>query len=139
MGGERGSTARMRLAGKICCMCKVFLPDYGWQGGERYCNKCLPRGTYRVYMSFFVRGSQANGNEWVVQFSPPSLDRAIGPLRVWKSSDVIQELIRRTPTKLDLAAHQALDIAFETGRGGIFLNLTPEQYARLDIACNQNS
>jgi hypothetical protein len=133
MGGERLSTARQRFSGTICCECKILLPDDGWQGSERYCSACRPPGTYKVYLNFFRRGSDEAGGEWVVQFSPPSLDRAIGPLRVWKSSDVIRELIRRTPTKMALAAHQALDVAFETGRGAIFLNLTPEQYASLYI------
>jgi putative SOS response-associated peptidase YedK len=27
MGGECGSTSRTRLAGKICCVCKVGLPE----------------------------------------------------------------------------------------------------------------
>jgi hypothetical protein len=63
--------------------------------------------THRVYLSFFVRGA----GEWVVQFSPPSLD-----------------LIDRTPTRFDLAERNAHDYAFRTGRGGIWLQLTPEQF-----------
>ncbi len=40
MGGERGTTARMRLAGKICCNCKVPVDLGPWSGGERYCGRC---------------------------------------------------------------------------------------------------
>jgi hypothetical protein len=89
--------------------------------------------THRVYLNFFLRQSGTSGGEWVVQFSPPSLDRALGPIRVWQSSDVIRELIRRTPTKMDLAANQALELAFQMGRGAIFLDLLPEQYASLHL------
>src|SRR5438270_6801146 len=41
MGGERGSTARQRISGKICCMCSNSLPADPNQGrGERLCAKC---------------------------------------------------------------------------------------------------
>jgi hypothetical protein len=83
-------------------------------------------------MNFFVRAGP-RGEEWVVQFMSETLNRAIGPIRVWQSADVILELIRRTPTKMDLATKQSLEMAFQKGRGGLILNLLPEQYARLHI------
>jgi hypothetical protein len=41
MGGERSSTTRMRLAGKICCLCGRHLDAMLWQPpGERVCEAC---------------------------------------------------------------------------------------------------
>jgi hypothetical protein len=88
--------------------------------------------TYRVHLGFFCVGSEA-GAVWVVQFSPPSLDRAIGPIRQWPSADAIRELIARTPTKMDSEAKQILEFAIAKGRGAMFLDVTPEQYASLHL------
>ena len=55
MGGERSSTTRMRLAGKICCSCKSSLsPPHS--PGEKYCARCQSQiGCRRVYMYFMLR------------------------------------------------------------------------------------
>ena len=51
--GERASTTRMRLAGQICCACKVSLPaEPNQKPGERYCARCAPR--HRVLMQFML-------------------------------------------------------------------------------------
>jgi hypothetical protein len=42
----------------------------------------------------------------------------------------LRELIARTPTRFDLAEKQALEHAFEGGRGGVDLELTREQYRK---------
>src|ERR1700676_5507252 len=57
MGGERASTTRMRLAGKICCNCKTSLPP-SHTPGEHFCTRCAASRTprRRVYMSFMHRG-----------------------------------------------------------------------------------
>jgi hypothetical protein len=40
MGGERSSTTRMRLAGKICCFCSCHLDTLLWQPPEeRACHE----------------------------------------------------------------------------------------------------
>jgi hypothetical protein len=52
MGGERHSTMRIRLAGKICCACKIGLPP-PHAGREAYCVRCQP--VHRVYMRFELR------------------------------------------------------------------------------------
>src|ERR1017187_2302040 len=53
MDGERASTTRMRLAGKICCACKVSLPpEPNQKPGERCCARCAPH--HRVLMQFMV-------------------------------------------------------------------------------------
>jgi hypothetical protein len=46
-------------------------------------------------------------------------------------ADKIRELARRGETSGNLESKQALEHAIEMGKGGIYLRLTPEQYARL--------
>jgi hypothetical protein len=78
--------------------------------------------THRVYFSFFAR------HGWVIQFSPPTLDRALGRIRTVETEEAVREMIRRTPTRLSLEDWHMLDEAFKKGRGGLFLELTDEQY-----------
>ena len=85
----------------------------------------------RVYLSFFVKTGAGNREEWVLQFMPPTLDRALGRLRIVRSAQAVRDLIARTPTVLSLADRQALDTALELGRGGLFLHITADQYAKL--------
>jgi hypothetical protein len=67
---------------RICAICKVNLqPDPTARRGERLCLNCSRRPTYRIYFSFFVRGNGQPGGEWIIQFSPPSLDGALGRIR----------------------------------------------------------
>ena len=56
---------------------------------------------------------------------------SIGRTRSFVSDVKLRELIARTSTKLSLADHQALDQAIHNGRGGVFLDLNQEQYAKL--------
>jgi hypothetical protein len=60
-----------------------------------------------------------------------SLDGAIGRIRKFPDEQSIRDLIDRTLTKLDSAARNSLDYALSNGRGGLYLDLTEEQYARL--------
>lgn len=76
-------------------------------------------------MSFFERGG------WVVQFLELDAKTSIGRIRTFGSADKLRELIARTPTRLDLAAKQALEHAIQGGRGGVYLDLTSEQYRKL--------
>jgi hypothetical protein len=55
MGGERGSTTRQRMSGKICCMGSNSLPPDPNHHGERLCAKCTEahqplRDVYTYYM-----------------------------------------------------------------------------------------
>jgi hypothetical protein len=43
----------------------------------------------------------------------------------------IRELARRAEAWGDSESRQMLEHAIETGRGGVYLRLTPDQYARL--------
>ena len=72
MGGERGSRARARLAGEICCWCKNRLgPPEG--PGERSCESCGPAQAprRRVYMYFMQRQG------WYCQFLEADLKTAL--------------------------------------------------------------
>src|ERR1700677_409660 len=61
MGGERSSTTRKRLAGKICCFCGRYLDTTLWQPpGERACDSCAAQRApapklRRIHMSFVLR------------------------------------------------------------------------------------
>ena len=68
---------------------------------------------------------------WSVQFLEPDLKTPVGRIRQLGSLDKVKELITRTPTRLDLAAKQAIEHAITVGRGGIYLELTAEQYRKL--------
>jgi hypothetical protein len=123
MGGERVSTTRQRLAGKICAICSNTIDLGMWPGGERRCDKCA--GIRKVYMTYFHRDG------WSVQFLEPDLKTPVGRIRQLGSLDKVKELIARTPTRLDLAADQAIEHAITVGRGGMYLDLTAEQYQKL--------
>src|ERR1700677_1530183 len=123
MGGERQSTSRQRLAGKICAICSLPLDLGNWPGGERRCDRCA--GIHKVYMTYMLRDG------WSVQFLEPDLKTPVGRIRQLGNVDKVKELIARTPTRLDLAAKQAIEHAIARGRGGIYLDLTGEQYRKL--------
>ena len=57
--------------------------------------------------------------------------RLWGGLRVFESEEKVRKLISRTATKFDLAGRQALDAGFGGGRGGVYLDLSAEQYRKL--------
>jgi hypothetical protein len=99
------------------------MDPWNWPGGERYCDRC--EGPRKVYMGFFTRRG------WSCTFLEPDLKTPIGPIRKFGSEDKLRELIARTPTKLTLADRQAFDHAIANGRGGIYLELTAEQYRKL--------
>ena len=52
---------------------------------------------------------------------------------MFESEEKVRELISRTATKFDLAGRQALDAGFEMGRGGVYLDLSTEQYQKLRV------
>jgi hypothetical protein len=76
-------------------------------------------------MSFFQREA------WTVRFLELDAKTSIGRIRTFATADKVRELIARTPTLLDLAGKQALEHAIRGGRGGIYLELTVEQYRKL--------
>jgi hypothetical protein len=76
-------------------------------------------------MSFFVRGG------WVVGFLEADAKTPVGHIRTFGTADKIREVIAKTPTKMDLAAHAAVEHGIQGGRGGVWLDLTHEQYQNL--------
>jgi hypothetical protein len=113
--------------GEICCSCKNRLPPLGptEMPRERYCSQCAPSQTRRVYMSFMLAGG------WHCQFLEPDLKTSLPRKFIFQTSEKVEELIRRGGGMKDLAAKQAVEQAINKGRGGVFLSLTVEQYARL--------
>jgi hypothetical protein len=122
MGGERGSTTRMRLNGEICCACKNLLPK-PHTPGERYCDRCRPPLKV-VYVSFEKKAS------WHLVFSDSNSQQRLCTL-VFADDDKIVELAKRSGALTNLEAKQALEQGIYKGKGGMFLKLTPEQYAKL--------
>jgi hypothetical protein len=83
------------------------------------------RPSHRVYMSFFFRSG------WQVQFLEADLRTPLPRTLTFTDPDKIRELARRGEAWGDQESRQMLEHAIETGRGGVFLRLTPDQYARL--------
>lgn len=90
MGGERSSTTRMRLAGKICCSCKSPLPS-PHSPGEKYCTRCQPGngGPHRVYMYFMRKDG------WHCQFLEVDLKTPLSKKLTFEHPKEIIELAER--------------------------------------------
>ncbi len=78
-----------------------------------------------VYMSFMLRQG------WHCQFLEEDLKTALPKKLALLNQDKIIELARRGGAVLNLEAEQAIRHAFEIGRGGVWLNLTDDQYRKL--------
>ncbi|MGC2401821.1 MAG: hypothetical protein WA510_18640 [Acidobacteriaceae bacterium] len=70
-------------------------------------------------------------NGWHCQFLEADLKTSLPRTLTFASAEKIRELARRGEAWGDLESRQALEHAIEMGRGGLYLKLTPEQYARL--------
>jgi hypothetical protein len=73
---------------------------------------------------------------WHCQFLGQDLQTPLPRKLHFASSDKLVKLVERGGGLSNLESRQALDQAIEIGRGGIFLNLTEEQYARLKKLCS---
>ena len=82
-------------------------------------------GRRRVYLYFQFRQG------WQCQFLEPDLKTSLPRKPVLADSEKLIGLVERGGGLPDLASRHALDQAIAKGRGGIFLNLTPDQYAQL--------
>jgi hypothetical protein len=83
------------------------------------------RPSHRVYMFFQLREG------WQVQFLEADLRTPLPRTLTFTDPDKIRELARRGEAWGNSESRQMLEHAIETGRGGVFLRLTPDQYARL--------
>jgi hypothetical protein len=126
MGGERASTTRMRLAGKICAGCRTFLsnPEHL---GERLCAKCtIERAPKRrIYMYFFLREG------WYCQFLEEDLKTPLPKTTTVETPAKLAEIASRGGYVMNEEGRKAFEHAVQNGRGGIWLQLTDDQYAKL--------
>jgi len=125
MSGERASTARLRLAGRICAQCGNGLHDPPPTRGERLCTKCKSLGTHRIYMYYMLREG------WVCQFLEEDLKTALPHRLHFKDAEKIRRIVDMVGNFANLQDRQALDYGLNIGRGGVWLQLTEEQYALL--------
>lgn len=79
----------------------------------------------RAYMSFMAR------NGWFCQFLEEDLKTALPKKLAFADQDKIFEMAQRGGATMDVEAQQATKHGLEVGRGGVWLNLTDEQYDRL--------
>lgn len=84
-----------------------------------------PNAHHRVYMSFQDRFG------WQCEFLEADLRTALHRRLHFSSSDKIIELVERGGGFRDQESRMMLDQGISMGRGGVFLNLTEEQYAKL--------
>lgn len=80
---------------------------------------------HRVYMSFMAREA------WFCHFLEEDLKTPLPKKLALANSDKIFELARRGGAQMDLEAQQAIHHALQTGRGGVWLYLTEDQYQKL--------
>lgn len=122
MAGGRSSTVRRVRAGKICALCERALPQPALPG-EQLCENCRAKSRrHRVYLSFMLRDG------WHCQFLEPDLKSVLPRKLHFKSAEKVRELAERGGCNMNLEARQALDHGIEIGRGGIWLELSEEQY-----------
>ena len=76
-------------------------------------------------MVFFVRQG------WQVQFLEADLRTPLPKKMTFTDPEKIRELARRGEAWGDSESRQMLEHAIETGRGGLYLRLTPDQYRKL--------
>lgn len=82
-------------------------------------------GDHRVYMSFQDR------HGWHCQFLEADLQTALPRKLVFKSPGKIIELVERGGGFKDQESRLMLEQGIAMGRGGVFLSLTDQQYAKL--------
>jgi hypothetical protein len=83
------------------------------------------RPSHRVYMTFFSRQG------WQVQFCEADLKTPLPRTFTFADPEKIRELARRGEAWGDSESRQMLEHEIETGRGGCYLRLTPDQYRKL--------
>ena len=83
------------------------------------------RPSHRVLMQFFL------GEGWHVSFLEADARTVLPRKLTFADPEKIRELARRGEAWGNLESKQALEHGIETGRGGVWLRLTPEQYAKL--------
>jgi hypothetical protein len=80
---------------------------------------------HRIYMSFQDR------HGWHCQFMEEDLKTTLPRKLCFKSAAKIVEMVEHGGGFKDQEARMMLDQGIAMGRGGVFLSLTDEQYAKL--------
>jgi hypothetical protein len=94
--------------------------------GEQLCAGCRSvRKRHRVYMSFMHR------DEWLCQFLEEDLKTPLPRKVTFSSPEKVREMAARCGCDLSLDTRHALDHGIEVGRGGVWLELSDEQYQKL--------
>jgi hypothetical protein len=90
---------------------------------------CVSRytmATHTVYLTFMT----CEGG-WRCRFLEADLKTSLSRTFNFAHADKIRELARRGEAWGNLESKRALEHAIETGKGGVYLRLTPAQYATL--------
>jgi len=107
-------------------MCRVSLPA-PHQPGERLCVRCnaAKKPTHRIYMAFQTQ------NGWHCQFLEADLKTSLPRKLNLVRQEKLFEIAERGGYRLNLEGRQAMQRAIDMGRGGIWLELTEDQYRKL--------
>lgn len=94
--------------------------------GERLCERCCGAATkHRVYMQFVLtRG-------WFCQFLEADLKTPLARKVTVRDHKKLFEMAERGGVRLSPAGRYSIQKAIDEGRGGIWLELSEEQYAKL--------
>jgi hypothetical protein len=84
-----------------------------------------PMANHRVYMSYMQNGG------WYCQFLEEDLKTSLPRKFTFAVSDKVIELVERAGGVKNTEARQALEHGISMGRGGLFLNLSEDQYSKL--------
>jgi len=82
-------------------------------------------GIHRVYMYYMFREG------WTCRFMEEDLTTPLPRQFHFRDAEKIRAIVDRVGNFADLQDRQALDYGLEIGRGGVWLQLTQEQYERL--------
>jgi hypothetical protein len=95
--------------------------------GERRCAQCSGEQPqrHRIYMHFMVR------KDWYCQFLEADLKTPLARKVTIRDEKKLFEMAERGGFKMTPAARQKVRRDIQNGRGGIWLELTVEQYAIL--------
>jgi hypothetical protein len=103
---------RLWIAFALCSPTLVYVSRY-------------TKANHRIFMQFVRR------DVWHVTFLEPGLQTPLPKTLTFKDEGKIRELARRGEAWQTLEDRQMLDYAIEKGEGGVYLRLSPGQYARL--------
>jgi len=83
------------------------------------------KANHRIFMQFVLR------DVWHVTFLEPGLQTPLPKKLTFRAEGKIRELARRGEAWQTSEDRQLLDCAIAKGEDGVYLRLSPEQYARL--------